>query len=214
MKKKILVIRFSSLGDVILTSAPLLNLKISFPESYIVYLTKESYRGLVETFDGVDEIVTIPDKVSYNEYFELLLKLDNYNFDIIIDWHGNFRSWLAGKIITATKRLVYPKRRLERMLLVKRKKIPSKWPHTIDLYNDCIRQLGGMVAASRPIINPPHIIENESLFKKGSDASYIVIAPGAAHYNKQWPTERFVETALSLNREHRVKVGTALPWRI
>jgi len=165
---------------------------------------------LIETFDGVDEIVTIPDKINFFEYFKLVLKLDNYNFDIIIDWHGNFRSWLAGKTITATRRLVYPKRRLERMFLVKRKKLPSKWPHTIDLYNNCIRQLGGTVAASRPVIKAPHIIENDSLFKQESDSSYIVIAPGAAHYNKQWPVERFVETALALNREHHIKIVWAV----
>ena len=99
MKKNILVIRFSSLGDIILTSAPVLNLKINFPESHLVYLTKDRYRKLVSAFEGVNEVVTIKDSSGPAGLIKKLHKLDNYNFDLVVDWHGNLRSWFSRKYI-------------------------------------------------------------------------------------------------------------------
>ncbi len=212
MKKNILVIRLSSLGDVILTSATVLNLKINFPDSHIVYLTRERYRPLVECFEGIDEIITLPQSAGSIDHFKLALELDEYNFDSIIDLHGNFRSWLARKIITADMRCVYPKRRIERLRIVKRHRLPAAWPHTIDLYNNCVEQLGGRVICKRPIMRPP-VTEKEissTLKPVENKRNVVVIAPGAAHPNKQWPVERFSEVAVNLHQSH----GAAIVWAI
>lgn len=212
MKKNILVIRLSSLGDVILTSATVLNLKVNFPDSHIVYLTRERYRPLVECFEGIDEIITLPQSAGSIDHFKLALKLDEYDFDSIIDLHGNFRSWLARKIITANVRCVYPKRRIERLRMVKRHRIPAAWPHTIDLYNNCVEQIGGRVVCKRPIMRPP-IAEREissTLKPVENKGNVVVIAPGAAHPNKQWPMERFSEVAVNLHRSH----GAVIVWAI
>jgi D,D-heptose 1,7-bisphosphate phosphatase len=212
MKSNILAIRFSSLGDVILTSATVLNLKISFPESRLTFLTRERYHSTVSLFDGVDEIITLPENAAHLDYIKLLLKLDSCNFDTIVDLHGNFRSWLAKKIITASAKTVYPKRRFERASLVKRHRIPEVWPHTIDQYNRCVEELGGKAVCRRPVIHPPELDANLSvkinpLIEKGR---MVVIAPGAAHPNKQWPVERFVEVAAQLHRSH----GVSIIWAV
>lgn len=212
MKKNILVVRLGSLGDVILTSATVLNLKINFPDSHIVYLTKERYQPLVECFEGIDEIMTLPQSAGSVDYIKLVLDLDGYNFDSIIDLHGNFRSWLSRKIITANTRCVYPKRRIERLRIVKKHRIPTAWPHTIDLYNNCIEQLGGRVVCKRPIMRPP-VAEREissTLKPVENKGNVVVIAPGAAHPNKQWPMERFTEVAVNLHRSH----GAVIVWAV
>jgi D,D-heptose 1,7-bisphosphate phosphatase len=212
MKKNILVVRFSSLGDVVLTSATVLNLKVNFPNSHIVYLTKERYKPLVECFEGVDEIMTLPQSPGSIDHFKLTLKLDEYDFDSIVDLHGNFRSWLTRKIITADTRCVYPKRRIERLRMVKKHRLPAAWPHTIDLYNECVERLGGRVVCKRPIIKPS-VAEKEisSILKPVENKKHVVvIAPGAAHPNKQWPMERFAEVAENLHRSH----GAAIVWAV
>ena len=76
-------------------------LKINFPESHIVFLTKERFKNLAALFDGVDEVVCLPDNAGMREYYRLLNRLDNYNFDTVVDLHGNFRSWLASKMVTS-----------------------------------------------------------------------------------------------------------------
>ncbi|MFZ5980273.1 MAG: HAD-IIIA family hydrolase [Candidatus Zixiibacteriota bacterium] len=197
MRRKILIVRFSSLGDIILTSPFVLNLKINFPDSVVCYLTKEKYKPLVAAFDGVDKIVTLDEKVPALGYYKLLNELDRENFDTIVDLHGNFRSWLAGKMITADRKVIYPKRRLERLRIVRKKQIPRQWPHTIDLYNDCIRQLRGRIYARRPVIRARPEYKIGTIDFSG-DSKYVFIAPGAAHPDKQWGLDKFAEVARRL----------------
>ncbi len=208
MSKRILTIRFGSLGDVLLTSAAVANLRISFPDHSITYLTKEGFRPVVERFGTVDELITIPDNAGLTDFYRLLNKIDETHFSYIIDLHGNTRSYLTRTLLTADNKVVYPKRRLERFLLTRRhKRIPEQFPHTIDLYNAGVTELGGKVFCRRPIIRPEAAEPVDSLFGdlKGGEP-IVVVAPGAAHDNKQWPKERFAEVAVRLYRERGVSI--------
>lgn len=200
------------MGDIILTSATVLDLKINFPDSHIVFLTKERYRSLVACFEGIDEIVTLPEPAGSLDYVRLLLELDACDFDMVIDLHGNFRSWFARKMVTANTKVCYPKRRYERLMIVKKHRNPATWPHTIDLYNSCVEQLGGRVVCKRPVVKPSHLEKGisdriEALVEKGR---LVVMVPGAAHPNKQWPMERFAEVALQLHQS----CSAAVVWAI
>ncbi len=208
MSKRILTIRFGSLGDVLLTSAAVANLRISFPDHSITYLTKEGFRPLVERFGTVDELITIPDNAGLTDFYRLLARLGEAHFSHIIDLHGNTRSYLTRTLLTADNKVVYPKRRLERFLLTRRhKSIPEKFPHTIDLYNAAVTELGGKVFCRRPILHPEGGESVDSPVPELNDHEpFVVIASGAAHDNKQWPKERFAEVAIRLHRERGVSI--------
>ncbi len=202
MRTKILVVRFGSLGDVILTSPAVLNFKLNYPGCRLVYLTKERFRSVVEMIDGVDEIFTIPDHASGIQLYKSLLQLDDYGFDIVVDLHGNFRSWFTRKIVTASHKPVYPKRRAERVRAVKATVQPTGYLHTIDLYNDTFRQLGREVYCRRPLLRAPR--------GEAEERPTVVIAPGAAHANKQWPVERFAQVAERLHVSHDARIVWAV----
>ncbi len=202
--KKILVIRLGSLGDVILTSALVLNLKLNFPNSHITFFTKEQFAPVVKMFEGVDDIVTMSPSSGLIEFRNTLDELDKNNFDSIIDLHGNIRSLITRKLVTSSQTVVYPKRRLERYDLVKNKTRPFSYPHTIDLYNDCISQLGGTAFVNRPQMIVSQIDDE----KIDNIKPTTLVAPGAAHENKQWPVERFVEVAIRLYEES----GASILW--
>ena len=206
--KKILIIRLGSLGDVILASAPTLNLKLNFPDSHITFFTKEQFRPVVNCFEGVDAIEVLPHSSNQKDFIRTLNQLDKNNFDIIVDLHGNIRSIITRKLVTSSQTVVYPKRRLERYELVKNKIRPLSYPHTIDLYNDCIRQLGGTAFVKRPQMISPEINDNKNKgsIKQTTFAMPVSVAPGAAHENKQWPVERFVEVAIRLHEAYGVKI--------
>jgi len=208
--KRILVIRFGSLGDVLLTSAAVLNLKLSFPESRLTFLTKERFAGIVAAFDGVDEVAALPEGSSRWAILHFLLNLDSSNFDTIVDLHGNLRSWLTRKLVTASATAVYPKRRIERMRLVKQKRIPESWPHTIDLYNEAVAAVGGSTPARRPLLIPMNGEAEPSISSSFFERPVVAIAPGAAHPNKQWPFEWFYETAIELQQSRDVGILWAL----
>ncbi len=205
MKKKILIIRFGSLGDIILTSATVLNIKCNYPDASISYLTKEKFRPIVEMIDGIDEVLTIKENISMPAFFNFLNKIDS-QYEIIFDLHGNFRSWMARKILTANQKVKYPKRRIERSVIVKNKVLPDNYPHTIDLYNQTILELEKAAVQQRPVLKTSEI-SNESylkFFKKHGQV--VVIAPGASYTTKQYAPEKFAEVAVSLYKESLVGI--------
>lgn len=199
MKYKILVIRFSSLGDVILASAPILNLKIGFPESHICFLTKEKYAPIAKRMYGIDKILTVSDSPGLKELIDLVAGMENQEYDIIIDLQGNFRSYLVRTLLYAGQKTVYAKDRPARLRVVHDKDYSSPI-HTIDKYNECIVQLGLFPAAKRPVLT------TSRLPRKNSENLQVVVAPQASFPNKEWPIERFIQTALELQRTYAANI--------
>ena len=204
MTYRILVVRLGSLGDVVLTSAAVLNLKLAYPDSHLVFLTKERFAPVARLLTGVDEVVALPDESSTRRFVETLLQLDRRNFDLVVDLHGNFRSFLTRKLIAAGNTVSYPKRRLSRWLTTRHLQIPDDPPHTIDLYNIALERAGIHTYAKRPVIHHQNLAALPA--ELTSLSSVVVIAPGAAHATKQWPIEKFLEVARGLIERHHAHI--------
>jgi histidinol-phosphate phosphatase family protein len=197
--KRILAIRLGAIGDVILTSAPILNLKLSFPDSEIFLLTRRHLAELADLMPGVDKTLPVPRKISLRDLFRLGEVLDEIDYDMIFDWHGNFRSYYLSTHISASDKLRYRKRRLERLSAVKFNKLTASPPHTIDLYNETVRQAGGKTYSRRPVIKLNDKFNQKLVFD--NDRPVIAIAPGASYPPKQWPREKYISLAISLYNE-------------
>jgi D,D-heptose 1,7-bisphosphate phosphatase len=200
--KKILVIRLSAIGDVILTSPALINLKIFFPSAQVWFLTRPPASEIASLLPGVDEIIEFPKEASAIDLFKTGEMLDKIGFDMVIDLHGNFRSSYLARHISAPLKVRYEKRQWERIQAV----IKGRWkknlkfvPHTIDLYNKAIKQTGGQVYAYRPTLRISDINVQSRLFL--NDNPIVAIAPGASYLTKKWPMDRFRELALKLYHE-------------
>jgi ADP-heptose:LPS heptosyltransferase len=84
---KFLVIRFSSIGDIVLTTPVVRCLKKQVPGTVIHYLTKKSFGSILETNPYIDQIHFLEDDMD-----SLLRKLQQEKFDVIIDLHKNMRT--------------------------------------------------------------------------------------------------------------------------
>nr|MBN2276298.1 HAD-IIIA family hydrolase [candidate division Zixibacteria bacterium] len=188
---KILVIRLGAIGDVVLTSAAVLNLKLSYPGARIYFLVREKMAGLVKKFAGVDEVLTFPQHAGARDLFRMGEFLDSIGFDLLVDFHGNIRSRYLMKHVHASRKVQYPKRRFQRFAAVKWKKFGDNHPHTIDQYNKAVIKSGGKVYARRPIIKLDYERGGNSLFE--NDRPIIAIGPQASYPTKQWFPERFLE---------------------
>ncbi len=191
--KNILIIRLGSIGDVVLASAPLINLKLSFPDSKIYFLTREQNVPLVGLMPGVDEATPLPRKINLIRLFQTGEYFDSLGIDIVCDLHGNLRSKYWMRHIAASVKAQYPKRRRERMMAVKFDKIDPAPPHTIDLYNSAVKACGGDVFTRRPLLRLPEAL------KTTSNRPTVAIAPGASYAPKQWPLDRFRELIVKLS---------------
>jgi len=206
--ERILVIRLGAIGDVILASAPVLNLKLSFPYAEISLLTRHHIAGLAENMAGIDNVLPFPLKASPLDLFRMGEYLDSAGYDMVVDLHGNLRSYFLTRYIAAGVKVRYKKRRLERIQAVKLKKINPAPPHSIDLYNDAVKAAGGKIFLRRPLLRfqegPP------TDFPFNNSRPTLVVAPGASFPVKKWAEENYMSLICEAFRQFDCNIILAL----
>ncbi len=212
--KKILVIRLSSLGDIILTSATVLNLKLRYPSAEIVYLTKAQYASIADGLPGVTRVVTLPSHATIRETFNLALELDDDQFDLIVDLSANGRSRFITLLVNATKKVTYSKHRFSRERIVRTKSVTSPAPHTIDSYNSALRKVDPdfPLSAKRPLVDDSFCREDLSALPERVQAwlkngdEIVCLSPGARYATKRAPLALFQAVGERLYSETNVKI--------
>ncbi|HAH22180.1 MAG TPA: glycosyl transferase [Prolixibacteraceae bacterium] len=111
MKTKFLIIRFSSIGDIVLTSPVARCLKTQFPEAEVHYLTKKRNADLLIANPYIDKIQLLDDSLT-----ETIRRLKAERYDFIIDLHHNLRS-LRVKVGLQTKSFSFDKLNINKFLL-------------------------------------------------------------------------------------------------
>ena len=86
--KKILILRFSSIGDIVLTTPIIRCAKIQLIGTQIHFVTKDQFKNVIINNPYIDKLFTFKNDVS-----ELFEELKSENYDVIIDLHKNIRSY-------------------------------------------------------------------------------------------------------------------------
>lgn len=183
--KKVLVIRFSSIGDIVLTSPILRCIKHQNPEIEIHFLTKSSFDFIPDQNPYVSKVHTIKHDIN-----EVITDLKSEKFDFIIDLHNNLRTWRLKRKLRIPSR-AFPKLNLEKFMLTtfKRRKMPDV--HVVDRYFLTVKDLG--VVKDKKGLDyflPENISLPEALDKVDG---FIAFAIGAQFATKKLPLNRIVE---------------------
>ncbi len=109
---KFLIIRFSSIGDIVLTTPVTRCLRKKFPDAEIHFLVKKSFKAIVEHNPYIDKIHVLAENVS-----ETLVQLEQEKFDFIIDLHHNLRTLKIKKYLNEIKAFSFNKLNIEKYLL-------------------------------------------------------------------------------------------------
>jgi len=136
---KILVIRFSSLGDVVLTLPVFRALRQAYPNAHLVALTKDAYADALRASPDINECLTL----AKGETLPSIIKrIRECRFDAILDLHGNLRSRLIS-VLSKTPRVVrYTKAVFARRLFVGWRVSSAELErHTLDRYLDAAKKL-------------------------------------------------------------------------
>ncbi len=192
--KKILVIRLSSLGDIVLTQSAVQALRNEFPDAQIHYLTKKVYSPIVEMFNCVDEIHYWENK------YTLLKNLRKIKFDIAIDLHSKFNTFIIKSSIATKRTVTYNKKHLLRCQIVK-KKTSRRISSTVALYFTALKKIGLESKLSEPKLFPVKNTEMPEIFPVSEQVKYIGIFPGALHKTKQYPVKQLAEFIDSIPTE-------------
>ncbi len=138
--KKILVIRLSSLGDVVLTTPVFRNIKEAWGEVFISVLVKKEYTDVFKGNPYIDEIIPF---VKGESLFSYIKDIRKRNFDLLIDLHNNIRSNIISAFSGIKHKVRYDKGVWTRRLLVLKKIIsPDLRLHTVERYLKTLEELG------------------------------------------------------------------------
>lgn len=188
---KLLIIRFSALGDVAMLVPVVERLANTYPRLSITVLSRQQTAPL---------FAALPDNVHFfgadlrgrhqgiKGMNKLLQEIDYQQFDAVADMHDVLRSkYLRMRFRLIGKRIsVIRKGRIDKYLLTKRHHISHHLPTTIERYQDVLQRLGLSVQLSPQWTN-------------GGEHVGIGIAPFAAHKGKIYPLEKMEEVVRSLS---------------
>ena len=116
MKETVLVLRFSAVGDVVLTSPAMEALRRALPQAHIVYAVKERLAHLVEHNPNVDQVVSLRRGEGPMSY---AARLRATRPTAILDLHGKIRSKILRALIPGVRKVVWHKRDFRDTLPVK-----------------------------------------------------------------------------------------------
>ena len=194
--KKILVIRFSSLGDVAIAVHILQALKQQHNDVDAIVLTKEKFRPLFAPL-GV-KIETISNHAGFFELIRKSLSIEKkYKIDYVADLHSVQRSWLIdayfwllGKKISIIDKGKKEKKQLTR----KRNKILKKLKHTAERYSEVFKKIDIDIDLNKYQPNYGLFKQKKALISQ-DEKKLIGFAPFAAHKSKEypvWKTEQII----------------------
>lgn len=205
--KAILIVKMSSLGDVIHSLPTLAAIRHNWPDAKIVWAIHESFSGVLPGKPWVDEVVYIDKKklTSLSYLNHLHKELQAYHFDIAIDLQGLMKSSLITLLSGAKRRVSYWEAREGSRFINEPLVGPNKYGHVIERYLDVVRCLGGVV---RDIEFPMVALDeakksvHEKLLQEGyQDRPYAILTPATRWAPKDWPVERYAEIGDKLVQE-------------
>ena len=125
---KFLIIRFSSIGDIVLTTPVVRCLKQQYPDAEVHYVTKKSYKTLLENNPYIDKVFTLEKSLN-----DLVNQLKSEEYDYVIDLHNNLRTRII-KFRLGVKSFSFDKLNFHKWILVKLKKNIMPKVHIVDRY--------------------------------------------------------------------------------
>lgn len=195
---KILVVRFSSIGDIVLTSPVLRCLKDQLEEVELHYLTKNTFLNLVNPNPHLTKCYGIEKEIT-----EVGESLKAENYDYVIDLHNNLRTQRL-KGILKVKSFSFPKLNTKKFLLTQFKidKMPDL--HVVDRYFEAINKLG--------VKNDKEGLEfhlNKDDNVEGLPQKFLAIAAGAKFFTKRMPLELLKEVVSNISTSIIILGGDA-----
>jgi ADP-heptose:LPS heptosyltransferase len=212
----ILLVRFSSMGDVVLQTATINWLRSLYGQSLqLSFVTSQEFVSLIDTHPGLNHVISF-NRRGGEKWSDLIKKIDDLNtkqpVDLILDMHATLRSFRLRVNFWTTPALTVDKRRWERFLLTKLKGVFFKrliGPKVFGLEPQVERIINDFetiffdnrgVRRTKEFVHGPH----EEMTTLGAlpeykiAGEYVVLAPSASFVPKRWPIKSFVALAQKL----------------
>lgn len=184
---KVLIVRFSSIGDIVLTT-PIVRCVKEQLNAEVHYITKASYKSLLMHNPHIDQIFTIEKSID-----EVLPQLKQENYDVLIDLHHNVRT-LSLKKKLGVQSYSFPKENFNKWLLVNLKVNKMPEAHVVDRYFEAVKPIGVQNDLKGLDYFIPQQDEVDLSSLPGTfQTGYIAFAIGGQYQGKKLPEDRLIE---------------------
>lgn len=224
--RNILLIKMSSLGDVLHTLPFAAALRKRFPKARITWLVHPQFSGFLPDPPVIDEVIYF-DKAGFKKlglrdklrcFLGMKRELEGRKFDLVIDMQGLFKSAVLAAISGCKERIGYAEMREGSGLISRAIKGEHAKGHVVERYLDVARYLGAKVEGIDDVVFPmPDLSKEEAKVKEKlslagiGSAPYTVMVPGARWETKEWPVGHYIALAkkISSGGMHVVLAGGA-----
>lgn len=214
--RNILVVKMSSMGDVLHALPAVCLLRDRFPNARISWLIDHRFAGLVAGHPAVDEFLV----ASASQWVERMgpvahvargahhlvtaLGLPRRSFDLVVDLQGLFKTGVLTAATLAERRLGFANAREGATLFYSQtQRVPLRW-HAVRRYlrlAETIAGTAGRVRFDLPILPGSQQHARQLLDSAGIGLDYVVVAPRSSRREKNWPLPRFAEVVASVWRD-------------
>lgn len=200
---KFLIVRFSSIGDIVLTSPVIRCIKRQIPDAEVHFLTKSSFSAVLAGNPYIDKL-----HLTEKDSSALVDLLKKERFDMLIDLHHNARTWFLKRKLGIPS-ASFHKLNLEKWLMVNFKvnRLPEK--HIVDRYLDTVSGLG--VRNDGEGLDFFIAEDSDKIFSSIAPAhkeNFIAFVIGAKHATKRLPPEKIIGICRKIKRPLILLGGT------
>jgi len=190
--KKILIIRMSSIGDIVLSTSFLQSVKTKFPDSKIDFLIKSEFADIMRHHPLIDSLITFKKKTGFKGLIALGKSLRNNDYDMVYDIHSVFRTRILSFFLRKRFFKQIKKPRLRRLLLFYgyQNFFEKSFSH-IKMYHSLLEKTDSFPKTELHLSNDEVEETMDYLLNNNIDKNYITIVPGAAWSQKQWSIENY-----------------------
>lgn len=192
---RLLFIRFSSIGDIVLTTPAIRCAQEQIPGVEIHFLTKKSMQDLVRANPYIHQCHYLD-----NDFALTIAALKKIEFDYIIDLHHNLSSWKIKKALRV-KAFSYQKLSLKKLLLAKLHINLLPKTHVCERYIDTLQHFN-VVNDGKGLdyFFPSNNSFTASNLPTSHQAGFIAFVIGASYFNKKMPVAKWIQLAEKINR--------------
>lgn len=192
---KFLILRFSSIGDIVLTTPAIRCLKLQVKDAEVHYGTRDIFSEMMAHNPYIDKNIFLGTDLSL---FVQELKKENY--DGIIDLHHNLRTFVI-KTKLGIKSVSFNKLNFEKWMVVNLKINNLPPIHIVDRYMETVKHLG--VTNDGLGLDYFLSVEEETVLQQlpaSHQKGYVGFVIGARHFTKQLPVEKIISICKKLNQ--------------
>ncbi len=183
---KILVIRFSSIGDIVLTTPVLRCIRQQLPQAQIHYLTKAEFAPVLSANPNIDKLHLLQDNLD-----AVIPRLRGEHFDFVADLHHNIRTARV-KTGLGVKSASFPKRNIQKWILVNLRRNLMPDESIVERYFEAVRPIGvrndGL--GLDYFIPEQGRVSNDDI-PTSHWTGYVAAVIGGSYHTKQLPAEQW-----------------------